>query len=186
MTIFATLLLAHLLSDFPLQTNRIFHMKLQGHKGLALHTAIHVLVTALLIRSFWQFWPVLLLLGMLHYLTDWAKLRYTHESLAPGFIIDQGIHLITLAFIASLMASITPVFPLWFLLPANLLASVPALLTFGYVLATDKCRAQAQHNSTSYNSHTIRWACNRLLPISQKTGWVVVITLVAVGLLIVV
>ncbi len=183
MTIFTTLLLAHLLGDFPLQTNRIFRMKLQGPKGLALHAAIHVLVTALLIQNFWQVWPALLMLGSLHYLTDWAKLRYANDPpLTPGFILDQVIHLITLLVIAVLTPRIMPLFPLEFLLPAIVLAVIPALLTFAYVWATDQCRANV--SSPLLPNTTIQWACKQLLPISQTTGWVVMGMLTAVGLLV--
>ncbi len=178
MTIFTTLLLAHLLGDFPLQTNRIFRMKLQGPKGLALHTAIHVLVTALLIQNFWQVWPALLILGILHFLTDWAKLRYASTPLTPGFVLDQAVHLITLIIIAALSPQIIPVFPLWFLIPAILLASIPAFLTFAYVWASDQCRANTPPTTT------IQWACEQLLPLSQKTGWIIVVMLAATGLLI--
>lgn len=183
MTIFFTLLLAHLLGDFPLQTNRIFRMKLQGPKGLALHAAIHVLVTALLIRNHWQAWPALLMLGFLHYLTDWAKLRYANDPLTPGFILDQAIHVVTLLVITVLTPQIIPLFPLWFLIPAVVLALIPAFLTFAYVWASDQCRANMPRPLLS--ATTIQWACNQLLPLSQKTGWIIVVMLVTVGLLVV-
>ncbi|MCL4266002.1 MAG: DUF3307 domain-containing protein [Anaerolineae bacterium] len=183
MTIFLTLLLAHLLGDFPLQTNRIFRMKVQGPKGLALHAAIHVLVTALLIQNFWQVWPTLFILGILHYLTDWAKLRYANDPLTPGFILDQAIHVLTLALLTMLTPQIIPVLPLWFLIPAAGLALIPALLTFAYVWASDQCRANMSRPILS--TATIQWACTQLLPLSQKTGWVIVAMLVAVGLLVV-
>lgn len=182
MTIFLTLLLAHLLGDFPLQTNRIFRMKVQGPKGLVLHAAIHVLVTALLIQNFWQVWPTLLILGILHFLTDWAKLRYASTPLTPGFVFDQAIHLITLIIIAALSPQIIPVFPLWFLIPAVLLASIPAFLTFAYVWASDQCRANTPRPQLS--ASTIQWACEQLLPLSQKTGWIITAMLVTVGLLL--
>ncbi|MBE7529553.1 MAG: DUF3307 domain-containing protein [Ardenticatenaceae bacterium] len=183
MTIFFTLLLAHLLADFPLQTNRIFRMKVQGPKGLALHVTIHVLVTALLAHNFWQVWPTLLVLGFLHYVTDWAKLRYANDPLTPGFIVDQVIHVLTLILLTVLTPQIIPVFPLWFLVPAVMLALIPALLTFGYVWASDQCRANIPRPFLS--TATIQWACNRLLPLSQKTGWIIVAMLIGVGLLVV-
>ncbi|HRQ40710.1 MAG TPA: DUF3307 domain-containing protein [Chloroflexota bacterium] len=183
MTIFATLLLAHLLADFPLQTNRIFRMKIQGAKGLTLHVLIHVLVTALLIRNFWQVWTTLLILGVLHYLTDWAKLRYANDPLTPGFVLDQAVHIITLIVITVLTPQIMPVFPLWFLIPAIVLATIPALLTFGYVWASDQCRANMPRPLVS--TTTIQWACDQLLPLSQKTGWVIVAVLIGAGLLVV-
>ena len=183
MAIFSTLLLAHLLGDFPLQTNRIFRMKVQGHKGLGLHATIHVLVTAILIRNFWEVWPALFVLGTLHYLTDWTKLRYaTNPPLTPGFVLDQAVHLFTLLTITVLTPQIAPVFPLWFLIPAIALAIIPALLTFAYVWATDRCRANIP--TSRVPDSTIRWACTQLLPITQKTGWIIVAMLAAVGLMV--
>jgi hypothetical protein len=39
MTTFLALWLAHLLADFPLQTNRVFRLKIASNAGLALHVA---------------------------------------------------------------------------------------------------------------------------------------------------
>lgn len=148
-----------------------------------MHAAIHVLVTALLIRNLWQAWPALLMLGFLHYLTDWAKLRYANDPLTPGFILDQAIHVVTLLVITVLTPQIIPLFPLWFLIPAVVLALIPAFLTFAYVWASDQCRANMPRPFLS--ATTIQWACNQLLPLSQKTGWIIVVMLVTVGLLVV-
>lgn len=180
MAIFLALLLAHLLSDFPLQTNRVFRMKLQGHRGLALHVAIHMLVTALLLERYWQFWPTLLLLGVMHYGTDWLKLRYAQTPLTPGFLLDQLAHFLTLFLIVFITPSMTTYLPLWFLIPAVLLAFIPALLTLGYIWATDRCRAQTGVEGA------VKWACSHLLPLSQKLGWLVITMLTAVALLVVV
>jgi hypothetical protein len=178
MTTFAALLLAHLLSDFPLQTDRIFRMKVQGHKGLALHSAIHVLVTALLIADFWHYWYALLLLGSLHYLTDWAKLRFSGKRLTPGFVVDQLVHLLTLILIIRIAPGMTAVLPLSFLIPALILALIPAFLTFAYVWASDQCQSKTP------KSERLQWACTQLLPLSQKTGWVIVAMLTTTGLLV--
>ena len=51
MQLFATLLLGHLIADFPLQTDWVVQFKKRHITGLALHASIHVGVTALLIRD---------------------------------------------------------------------------------------------------------------------------------------
>jgi hypothetical protein len=76
-------------------------------------------------------------------------------------------------------------FPLWFLIPAIILAFVPALLTFVYVWATDHCRANSAPGALFQNG-TLHWACTELLPLTQKTGWLILVTLTAVGLLVLV
>lgn len=178
MTLFTTLLFAHLLGDFPLQTNRIFRLKLQGHKGLALHAGIHVLVTAVLIQRFWQYWPFLLSLGIIHYITDWVKIKYSSTMLTPGFILDQFAHIATLFIIALFAPAMTGVLPLWFLIPAIILASIPAFLTLIYIWATDRCALEAQPNDQ------IKWASTKLLPVSQITGWAIMITLATIAVFI--
>lgn len=66
MSTFFILLLAHLLADFPLQTNRIFRLKVTSNAGLALHVLIHVAMAALLLRQPAQHLNLLLALGVAH------------------------------------------------------------------------------------------------------------------------
>jgi hypothetical protein len=178
MTALATLLLAHLIADFPLQTNSIFKMKVAGTRGLTIHVAIHVLTTALLIHHPWQYWPILLLLGVIHYFIDWAKLRLSGERKAPGFVIDQIVHVITLVVVARWLGDITAVLPLWFLLLALILAFIPAILTFLWVWASDLRR-----EGSLPQSKRVHWASQQLLPISQRMGWAIVIVVAATSLI---
>ena len=57
-----TLLLAHLVADFPLQTNSIVKMKNEGFKGLGIHVLIHIIVLCLLLikEPLSQYWPMIL------------------------------------------------------------------------------------------------------------------------------
>jgi len=178
MTVFTTLLFAHLLGDFPLQTDRVFRLKLKGHKGLALHTAIHMMVTAVLIRHSWRYWPILLLIGTIHYLTDWIKIKYSGSQLTPGFLLDQVIHVMTLFIIALIAPSMETVLPLWFLIPAILLVSIQAFLTLIYIWATDRCHHKPQPNSR------LLWASTKLLPLSQITGWAITVALATTAIFI--
>ncbi|MBV7338501.1 DUF3307 domain-containing protein [Chloroflexi bacterium TSY] len=75
--IFATLLLAHLLADFPLQTNAVARLKMKGGWGLAPHILIHVAVLALLLQDPIRQGTLLLVLGCTHWLIDWIKVSYT-------------------------------------------------------------------------------------------------------------
>src|SRR5690606_27510716 len=74
MTTFLALWLAHLLADFPLQTNRVFRLKIASNAGLALHVAIHLLMTVLLVQQPARHLSLLLVLGVVHFLIDWTKL----------------------------------------------------------------------------------------------------------------
>ncbi|KAA3653861.1 MAG: DUF3307 domain-containing protein [Chloroflexi bacterium] len=170
MITFKILLLSHLLGDFPLQTNRIFRMKLSGHKGLALHVAIHLIVAIILIQHAWHYAAVILFLGVSHYITDWIKVRLQpiESPQFKGFVIDQIVHLLVIGLIAWWTPDLPSVLPVRFLLPAIVITAVPALLMTGWVWANDMCQAKKMTHCKY-----VRWACRRLLPISQQVGWIV-------------
>ncbi|MCB0186690.1 MAG: DUF3307 domain-containing protein, partial [Caldilineaceae bacterium] len=86
MNLAAALLLGHLLADFPLQTTWIYQYKTKSWKGILIHTAIHVLVTACLVKPLLQALPLLILLGILHFLTDYTKVRIPARQQSPGFL----------------------------------------------------------------------------------------------------
>lgn len=170
MITFKILLLTHLLADFPLQTNRIFRMKLSGHKGLALHVAIHLLVASILIQQVWQYVGLLLFLGVSHYLTDWMKVRLQPVDTPQfkGFMIDQMVHLCILGLMSWWEPALLSALPVQFLVPAIVITAVPAFLTTGWVWSNDMCQAEKMTNNK-----LVGWACRRLLLISQRVGWVV-------------
>lgn len=174
-----TLLLAHLVADFPLQTNRIVKMKTQGNKGLGLHVFVHVVVLVLLIRDPLQYWPAILLLAIAHFITDWAKVHVHSNSQTPGFLLDQFIHIITLIVLASFMPNVKSTLPTWFLLPAIILALIPALLTLLGVAANDISDHEAYPESSK-----LRWASKHLHPISRNMSLVVMFLMIATALLI--
>jgi hypothetical protein len=168
MEAFSNLLLAHLLSDFPLQTNRIFKMKMEGHKGLLVHTAVHLVVTAVLIQQFWHYWPMFLFLGITHYLTDWVKVSIKTQRQTPGFLLDQLAHLIVLLLIAWWWPEITGVLPQWFVWFGILLTLILALLTGIWVVSFDLCTEPETTTSSAC------WVKSHLLQYTQQMGWVVV------------
>jgi len=137
MQLFATLLLGHLIADFPLQTDWVVQLKKRHFTGLALHAGIHVGVTALLIRDPFYHWPILVILGLAHFATDWLKLRFTTHSQAPGFLIDQAAHLGVILLIAKRTPELAVVLPSWVLYPAVLVGMAPAIAMFLLILAND-------------------------------------------------
>ena len=58
MDLLATLLLGHLSADFPLQTNWVYRLKNRRWAGVLLHTAIHCVVTAVLLSDSLTHWPM--------------------------------------------------------------------------------------------------------------------------------
>lgn len=66
MSLFLTLLLSHLVADFPLQFDSIIRMKNRGQLGLILHSAIHVAAAAWLLNEPFAQWPILVSLGLIH------------------------------------------------------------------------------------------------------------------------
>jgi hypothetical protein len=164
MTIFFTLLLAHLIADFPLQTNRIFAMKLKSSKGIAIHVLIHVAVTALLIREPVIHWRLFIILAITHFLIDWLKLRYPTQRQVPGFLLDQILHLIVLGFLAAVSPTIRPALSGWLLTFAIIYAFIPPIIMFLWLLAIDE--GQVREHTT----RRIKWRQRNLLSLSQHAG----------------
>jgi hypothetical protein len=170
MTTFAALFLSHLIADFPLQTNRIYKLKTESNQGIMLHVAIHLLVASILLENALQNWPVLLVLGIAHFLIDWTKLRYPGYRQTPGFLLDQFAHLLTVVLLAVWRPDLTAVLPLNVMWWGIFLIMLPATLVFLWVWATD-LRVDLPENKT------VKWACRSLLPISQRLGSVLVVTI---------
>jgi hypothetical protein len=179
----AVLLLAHLIADFPLQTNRVFRMKLAGIRGLYVHTFIHLLTAAFLIRNPWHYWQILLILVVTHFATDWTKIQLQRldKPFLPGFVIDQIVHILIIILIANWQPNLPSILPMEVIWPIILFVSAPALLMLGWVWANDRCQ---QHQRPYQRG--VQWACRVLLPLSQQVGWVVTAVVIFSGIVMVV
>ena len=177
MNILFTLVLAHLIADFPLQTDRIFAMKLKSSRGIALHVLIHLLVTALLIKDPLSHMPLFIILAVTHFSIDWLKLRFPTQRQVPGFLIDQVAHLTVLLFLAGTMPHLQSVLPAWLLIIAMIYAFVPPVIMLLWLLAIDQGVVRTQ------TDRCIRWAQRHLLPLSQQAGLPLLVG-VAFGLLL--
>ena len=131
--LFTTLLLAHLIADFPLQTDLIFRLKNKNWMGVALHASVHVVVTGLLLPNSFSAWPLLAALGFLHFLCDWTKLRCQSNSQASIFLLDQTAHVIVLLLLAGLFVGIQPILPFWLICIVVGWAFIPAVAMFHWV-----------------------------------------------------
>jgi Protein of unknown function (DUF3307) len=165
MELTAALLLSHLVGDFPLQTNQIYRLKSQSWVGIALHVAIHVIVTALLIRRPLSVWPMLLLLAVLHFSIDLLKVRLPLKRQSLGFLLDQAAHLLVLLFLSRVWSTATAsVLPLYTLMPMIIYGLFLATLVFLWVAANELAASGFDHQPY------IRWARSHLLQLSQYAG----------------
>lgn len=132
-----TLFLAHLVADFPLQTNYLFQVKRNSTAGLLLHGGIHALTAFLLTGLRWDLWYVWLFLLGSHTLIDWAKLNYKSSIQWRSFLLDQFIHFLVLIMIALWQPELTSVLPAELLTICFLLAWIPAILMFLWIYSGD-------------------------------------------------
>jgi hypothetical protein len=127
-----TLMLAHLLADYPLQTDWMVKMK-RTWQGLTLHVAIHfVTMIVLLWPASAALWPYLLVLAGLHFAID--TLKNLLSIWRPQWVIrtyaaDQLLHLLSIWLIATWIEQAAPA-------PTPLLGGTPVIYAIGYLLAT--------------------------------------------------
>ena len=98
--IFIPLILAHLLGDFILQPNSWVADKEQK-KGGSIYLYIHILLHTILAFVFlWDrnLWWIALIIGVTHFLIDWAKLQFQNQKTKrTWFFIDQIAHVLVIA-----------------------------------------------------------------------------------------
>jgi len=112
MKLFLTVLLAHLLGDFPLQSSSMVRAKHQGIRAYLAHGAIHLLVLMVcvagfssleLLTSFW-FWMAACVYIAIHLGIDRAKQGLANTvKLADSttvFLLDQVLHVCTIIALA--------------------------------------------------------------------------------------
>lgn len=112
---FWTFLLAHLLGDYPLQTDRLVIAK-KHLPGLALHVGIHWAVMMLLFYPVIGIvWPYILVVAIFHFGIDAFKNflgRERPQWVISPYILDQTLHLSSLLFVSVWMAQTTEL-PVW-------------------------------------------------------------------------
>jgi hypothetical protein len=98
-------LLAHVLADFPLQTDSLVKAKNDGIRGFLTHGAIHFATVnvALLLFTHNRLWSlqtqsILIAYVVLHIALDYMKQLYLRVRRAPDstgpFVVDQALHLV--------------------------------------------------------------------------------------------
>lgn len=183
MHLLITLLLAHLFADFPLQTNGLAKLKKTHLSGVLIHVLIYMVVTALLLQNPFHYWPLIVGVAVAHFLIDAAKINCKFRNEVNCFVLDQFLHFISVALAAYLAHqywSPAPVgiLPDTLLLAAFLCAFALAIMVFCWVWTNGLSDEQI-------NRHVfLRWAKDRMLPLEQRIGLVLVI-LVFIGQLMI-
>ncbi len=128
--VFISLLIGHLLADFPLQTDTVYRWRQKGWPGIAFHAGIHVVMAAMLVHGLVLRWGLLLALGLVHAGIDRAKPQMPFSHPRATFLADQSLHVASLGVIAWLARDLQPAVtaPLMYGLLA--LTLVPAALRF--------------------------------------------------------
>lgn len=161
--VFLGLLLAHLLGDFPLQTDGVYALKRRYWLGTLLHAAIHGGITMLLLANPGHGWPVAAWVAITHFLVDDWK---AHAGIRPqslGFVVDQALHVALLTAAAVCFPAVAFRLPQALLPWLVALASVPAVLTLA-ALAYDDLRGFTAGGELSPKArHFLRAA--------HLTGW---------------
>lgn len=107
--LFLNLLLGHLIGDFLLQPGRLVLAKRRGFGGLALHTAIMGLSCAVvLFADIRDVWPIVLWVVAAHVGIELLTIRTYTGTRTRGlftFMLDQALHLISIAVIIWLSGS---------------------------------------------------------------------------------
>jgi len=100
---FLRLLLAHLLADFPLQTNTIFRLKKRSFWGVFLHVSIFFILSIIFSVPYLKYiysWIYLLLLSIFHIYIDWTRVKVSNKFKEQDnllyFLFDQLEHLLSL------------------------------------------------------------------------------------------
>lgn len=165
MNLTAALLLSHLVGDFPLQTNQVYRLKNKSWLGIMLHAVIHVASAALLVKEPLRVWPLLALLGILHFLIDLVKLRIPTKHQSVGFLVDQLAHLLVLWLLGQVWdMNADARLSLPVMMPMILYGFFLAILVFLWVVANELS------GSAWGNRQYMQWARAHLLQVSQLAG----------------
>lgn len=102
MNFFYLLLLAHVLADFPLQTDTVFRLKQKSMMGVLLHAGIFTAVALIIFFPFLAqaaAWTAILALTLLHIVIDRAKVFLSLRKARDNFIyfaVDQVLHFVSI------------------------------------------------------------------------------------------
>lgn len=144
-------------------------MKSRGQPGLILHSMIHVCVAALLIQDPLHQWPLLVILGLVHWLIDWTKISISQSPSVTGFVADQAAHVMSIILILSMFSNVftsgpEAMLPLGMLTIAVIYGTVLGIMVLLWVWANTLSEDMIRRHPS------IRWARSQMLICSQQAG----------------
>lgn len=161
--VFLSLVVGHLIADFPLQTDTVYRLRQRGWWGIALHAGIHAVVAVALVHGLIRRWWLLLGLGLVHAAIDSLKPRLRFSKPGVTFLVDQGLHLASVGAVAWFARDLQSTLSGPLLYAVLAVATFPALLMFLSILEIEE-RPRLGRLSI--------WAGEgELLALYQVTGW---------------
>lgn len=109
---FWTLLLSHVIGDFPLQTDAVYRLKTKYRWGVLPHVAICTAINIIALRSILalpQAWAAIVFLAVLHIIFDRTKLTVSATRAGDSllhFLVDQLLHVFSV-WLAALWLNLT-------------------------------------------------------------------------------
>ena len=105
MFLFYRLLLAHIIADFPIQTNQIFKVKTNAEWGILIHTLIVLIFSILFTFPFLEDPKVIIIIIIIflsHTVIDKLKMEYSKKTKNQSesiriLLLDQALHIAIIA-----------------------------------------------------------------------------------------
>lgn len=125
--LFANLLFAHFLADFPLQWDGMVadkRQKLLRGYGLYVHSLIVAGVSWFVI-GYLSYWWLAVLVAVCHFLIDYGKARFTANG-PVSFVMDQALHVISFAVLSKVFLA-SHAWSQWACIPSTWTLLAPSL-----------------------------------------------------------
>lgn len=184
-------MLAHLLGDYPLQTDSMVVAK-KRLPGLTLHIGIHLLTMIILtLPVIGIVWPYLLVIASAHFLIDAFKnylARRRPEIVISSYIFDQFLHFSSLVIVSLWMQNSTDLViwyafsPWWGIAIGLLLATYIWFITERITSYRDPA-LQSAIRRTVWPRMGFRFLIFVLVVISEPVAWIIA-TVLIVGVII--
>jgi hypothetical protein len=181
---FWSLILGHLLADYPLQSKWMVSNKM-NYRVLIVHVVIHFLVSFVLVSIVnFRAWPLVLVLALIHFVIDSGKNfvnKIKPEWILAPYVIDQILHFLSIYGIANFIGSAygVAVFsqkPLWLIL-----AIVYVSITYVWQIS----ERILVYQDPTYRDRVIEYAMSRMIArVILFTGLLFLLTTIFPGTLI--
>lgn len=173
MHLLTTLLLAHLFADFPLQTNGLAKLKKESLAGVFLHVLVYIAITTLFLVHPFDYWVLIVGLGIVHFCIDALKTRYKQTFEPYYFVFDQCLHLLSIGLATYLALTYyypppTSIVPPGVATIALICALLLAFMVFCWVWVNSLSEERVQ------NHFLLKWAKHQMLELEQRIGLVLI------------